>query len=103
MLSKNIFSLDGTKRYVLNAFTEAEIKYVEFQRKDNFFQLRGLPWWIREKRICLQCADPGSIPGLGRSLGEGNGNPLQYSYLENPTDGEAWWATVHGVAKSWTE
>ena len=34
--------------------------------------------------------------------GEGNGNPLQYSCLENPTDGEAWWATVHGVTKSWT-
>ena len=41
------------------------------------------------------------IPGLGRCLGEGNGNPLQYSCLENPTDGGAWWATVHGVAKSW--
>ena len=46
--------------------------------------------------------DLGSIPGLGRSPGEGNGNPLQYSYLENPTDGGVWWATVHGVAKSQT-
>ena len=46
--------------------------------------------------------DLGSIPGLGRSPGEGNGNPLQYSCLENPTEGGAWWATVHGVAKSWT-
>ena len=46
--------------------------------------------------------DPGSIPGLGRSTGEGNGNPLQYSCLENPMDGGAWLATVHGVAKSWT-
>ena len=42
------------------------------------------------------------IPGLGRSLGEGNGNPLQYSCLENSMDGGAWWATVHGVAKSQT-
>ena len=42
------------------------------------------------------------IPGLGRSLGEGNGNPLQYSCLENPMDGGAWWAIVHGVAKSRT-
>ena len=40
-----------------------------------------------------------SIPGSGRSPGEGNGNPLQYSGLENPMDGEAWQATVHGVAK----
>ena len=42
------------------------------------------------------------IPGLGRSPGEGNGNPLQYSCLEIPVDGEAWWATVHRVAKSQT-
>ena len=46
--------------------------------------------------------DLGSIPGLERSPGEGNGNPLQYSCLENPMDGGAWWATVHGVAKSRT-
>ena len=43
-----------------------------------------------------------SIPGSGRSPGEGNGNPLQYSYLENSIDRGAWRATVHGVAKSWT-
>ena len=41
--------------------------------------------------------DPGSAPGLGRSLGEGNGNPLQYSCLENSMDRRAWWASVHGV------
>ena len=46
--------------------------------------------------------DPDSIPGSGSSPGEGNGNPLQYSCLENPMDGGAWWATVHGVAKSRT-
>ena len=46
--------------------------------------------------------DPGSIPGWGRSSREGNGNPLQYSCLENSMDGGAWWATVHGVAKSQT-
>ena len=46
--------------------------------------------------------DTGSIPGLGRSLGEGNGNPLQYSCLGNPMDKGAWRTTVHGVAKSWT-
>ena len=45
---------------------------------------------------------PGSIPGSGRSPGEGNGNPLQYSCLENPMDSGAWRATVHGVAKSHT-
>ena len=46
--------------------------------------------------------DLGSISGLGRSPGEGNGNPLQYSCLGNPMDGEAWYAIVHGVPKSWT-
>ena len=46
--------------------------------------------------------DAGSIPGSGRSPGDGNGNSLQYSCLENPMDREAWWATVHGVAKSQT-
>ena len=45
--------------------------------------------------------DLGLIPGSGRFPGEGNGNPLQYSCLENPMDRGAWWTTVHGVAKSW--
>ena len=53
------------------------------------------------KAPACNAGDPGSIPGLGSSPGEGNGNPLQYSCLENPMDGRAWWATVHGVAKSW--
>ena len=44
-------------------------------------------------------ADKGSIPGLRRSPGEGNGNPVQYSCLGNPVDRETWWATVRGVAK----
>ena len=46
--------------------------------------------------------DLGSIPGSGKSPGEGNGNPLQYSCLEHPMDGGAWWAAVHGVIKSRT-
>ena len=46
--------------------------------------------------------DLGSIPGWGRSPGEGNGNPLQHSYLENSMDGGASEATVHGAAKNWT-
>ena len=46
--------------------------------------------------------DVGSIPGVGRSPGEGHGNPLQYSCLKNPMDNGAWQAIVHRVAKSWT-
>ena len=54
------------------------------------------------KASACNAGDPGSIPGSGRSPGEENGNPLQYSCLENSMDGGAWWATVHGVAKSRT-
>jgi len=46
--------------------------------------------------------DKGLIPGLGRSPGGGYGNPLLYSCLENPMDRQVWWATGHGVTKSWT-
>ena len=54
------------------------------------------------KEFTCNEGDPGSIPGWGRSPGEGNGNPLQYSCLGNLKDGEAWWVTVHGVIKRWT-
>ena len=54
------------------------------------------------KASAYNVGDPGLIPGLGRSSGEGNGNPLQYSCLENPMDGGSWKTTVHGVAKSRT-
>ena len=49
-----------------------------------------------------QLANAGLIPGSGRYLGRGNGSPLQYSCLENPTERGAWWAMVHGVIKSQT-
>ena len=55
------------------------------------------------KESAYNTGDLGSIPGLGRPPAEGNGNPLQYSCLGNPTDREAWWATVHGVTKSQTQ
>ena len=54
------------------------------------------------KMSASNVGDLSLIPGSGRSPGEGNGNPLQCSCLENPMDGGAWWATVHGVAKSRT-
>ena len=72
----------------------------------------GIPFRLRT--VCLNrfltdgkasaynAGDLGLIPGLGRSPREGNGNPLQYSCQKNPMDGGAWWATVHGVAKSQT-
>ena len=57
---------------------------------------------VKMVESACNAGDPSLIPGLGRSPGEGNGNPLQYSCLENPMDGGAWRATVHLVSKSWT-
>ena len=59
-----------------------------------------LLWWSDGKESSFDAGDLGLIPGLGRSPGEGNGNPLQCSCLENSMDRGAWWASVHGVAKS---
>ena len=59
----------------------------------------GFPSVSEVKASASNAGDLGSIPGLGRSPGEGNGTPLQYSCLENPMDGGVWWATVHGVAE----
>ena len=64
--------------------------------------LPGLPLWVSGKEPACNAGDTGSIPGLGRFLQEGHGNPLQYSCLENLMNRRAWWATVHGVTKSWT-
>ena len=61
-----------------------------------------LPWWLSGRESTYSARDADSILALGRSPGEGNGNPLQYSCLESPMDRGAWWATVHRVAKSWT-
>ena len=72
----------------------------------------GWPWpishlalmaqWVKESACNAEDTGAvGSIPALGRSRGEGNGSPLQYSCLENPMDRGASWATVHGIVKSW--
>ena len=62
--------------------------------------LRGFPGGLDGKESACNVGDLDLIPGSGRSPGEGNRNPLQYSYLENPMDGGAWWAIVHRVAES---
>ena len=62
----------------------------------------GCPGGSVVKDPPANAGNPGEIPGSGRSPGGGNGNPLQYSYRENPTDLGAWWAPVHGVTKSGT-
>ena len=88
------------------------------QQKKNQGLTWGVCWWMcfvcwiwgsllfhggsDGKKYACKPGDPVSIPGSGRSLGEGNGNPLQYYCLENPMDRGAWQTTVHEVAKSWT-
>ena len=69
-----------------------------------YSSILGLPWWFKQKRICLQCGRAGLIPGLGRSRRGGHGNPLQYSCLEN-SHGQrgAWRAAVHEVTESPTQ
>ena len=64
---------------------------------------RGFPGGSEGKESACNVGDLCSIPGLGRSPGEGNGNPHQYSCLENPMDSRAWWATVFGVTKNRTQ
>ena len=79
---------------------EAELFFFFFFKV--YISLFGFPGDSDGKESACNVGDPGSIPRLGRSPGEGNGNPLQYSCLENSTDGGAWWAPVHGVARSGT-
>ena len=71
------------------------------KRKQNR-QVPAAPWCSDSKESARSAGDRGSIPGLGRSPGEGNGNPLWYSCLENLMNRGAWQAAVHGVSKSWT-
>ena len=73
------------------------ILFIE-QKKKILFQVA-----LVVKNPPADARDAGSIPGSGRSPGEGNANPLQYSCLENPMDRGAWWATVHGAAKNWIQ
>ena len=79
-------------------------KIKSFKNRNHFLrqpsELLGFPGGSEVKVSACNVGDRGSIPGLGRSPGEGNDNPLQYYCLENPMGGGAWW--VHGVAKSWT-
>ena len=71
-------------------------KYTEF----NVDRKKGFPYSSVGKEFACSSGDLGSIPGLGRSPGEGNGNPLQYPCLENLMNRGAWWVVVHEVTKS---
>ena len=74
------------------------------ERQEDIYTRLGkcFPGGSDGKEPACNAGDLGSVPGLGRSPGEGNGNSLQYSCLENPMDRGTWWVTVHGVTKSQT-
>ena len=72
-------------------------------RSSGSLQNLDFPGGSDRKASIYNAGDPGSIPGLGRARGEGNGNPLQDCCLENPMDRGTWQATVHGVVKSQTQ
>ena len=74
----------------------------EIQKGEGILKHLGFPGGSDGKEPACNARDPGSIPGLGRCPGEGNGYPLQYSCLENSMDRGTWQATVHAVTKSWT-
>ena len=78
------------------------IRYMKLSIKYTAINRRGFPGGSDGKESACNAGDLGSIPGLGRSPGGENGNPLQYSCLENSMDRGTWQATVHGVVKSWT-
>ena len=94
--------LDVWSKYILILFCGKEYRKSFKNNRDLILRTGGFPGGSDVKASACNAGDLGSIPGWGRSPGEGNGNPLQYSCLENPMDEGAWWATVHGVAKSWT-
>ena len=90
----------GVSKILVDGECSHEIKrHLFFERK----VMTNLPGGSEVKTSACNAGDLGSIPGLGRSPGEGNGNPLQYSCLESPMAGGACWATVYGVTKSWTQ
>ena len=88
----------------MQAVTSVTLPYFQMGRKRSFFSSDvGFPSGSDGKESTCNAEDLGSIPGLERSLGEGNGNPLQYSCLENPMGRGAWQTTAYGVIKSQTQ
>ena len=81
---------------------EATVRKTKLEFIYRIVQSMGLPQWLNSKEYASNAGDAGSIPGLGRSPGGGTGNPLQYSCLGNSIERGAWWAVVHGTAKSQT-
>ena len=94
----------GQLSFLLHCFL-LWLELVRLEFRVSLAELR-LPWWLSSKESACKAGyaeGSGSVLGLGRSPAGAHDNPLQYSCLENPLDSGAWWATVHRVAKSWTQ
>ena len=83
-------------------FSEKSVMFICYFLSNNLMTGMGFPCGSVVKNLPANAGDEDVIPGLGRSPGEGNGTPLQYSCLDNPMDRGSWRATVHGVA-SWAQ
>ena len=95
--------IEKENRLKITRAGEGEEKLEEFGSKVQIsFKKKKILLLFYGKESAFNAGVLGLIPGSGRSPGEGNGNPLQYSCLENSMDRGAWWAPVHGVSKSWT-
>ena len=102
-IKRNAFESDKMRWMNLEPLMQSEVSQKEKNKYCILTHIDGFPGGSEVKSSVCNAGDLGSIPGSGRSPGEGNGNPLQYSCLENPRDGGASQATVHGVAKSQTQ
>ena len=101
MILKMIQNLENKMEFQINSLETRIEKMQEMFNKDCVLTL-DFPGGLDGKASAYNAGDPGSIPGSGRSPGEGNGIPFQYSCPENPMDRAAWQAILHGVAKSQT-
>ena len=97
LMTRTYYTSRGKKNHIFSIKGHVFLKYTVYTLSS------GVPGGSVVKNLPANAGDPGSISGSGRSPGERNSNPLQYSCLENPMDRGAWWATVHGVAKSWIQ
>ena len=94
--------LENSRDCIVHGVTKSQTQLSDFHFHNS---AEGLPRWPSGKNLPANErdeGDPSLIPGWGRSPGGGNGNPLQYSCLENPKERGAWWATFHRIAKSQT-
>ena len=91
-----------TGKFGLGVWNESGQRLTEFCQENTLVIATPSPGGSNGKESACNARDLGSIPGLEGSPGGEHGNPVWYSCLENPMDGRAWWATVHGVTKSWT-